>query len=559
MATVSLLSNSRNLPDQLHISDRPAHQGGEGNVYFTADGLYAVKLYHRAAPAKQKLLEQVLNLGRNLGVDEQYLAWPLGIVDRRDGQPTVGVVTRRVPASHVPLYKLVYSPLTALEQFRQGRSWLDFLKMARAATAAVRTIHGKGMAHADLHLKNFLADPGSGEVVLIDLDGLVVPGFLPPQVKGMPGFIAPEVMMGNKSPDKSTDRHSLAVLVLWVLLFRNVMQTQQCYDPEDARHDDQLGYGQHACFSEHPHDRRNRIPGLGTPLFRNGALSYRTLPPKLQDLTERALIHGLHDPPQRPQVVEWERALAEAYDLLVSCPACRQSFFYPYGLRPPPRRQCPFCGTGVRPPLPGRAGVDGSPGQRRARAGPQGRALFGPALVRRPHRTGAMAPLHPTWGSHRGPNRLGCESRRAPFGQCRRRPLADPRGRERPGEPGGIGGLAPGRTLELRRGPAPGAGVGVARRGPSGQIRLLGRRRLANFPRAVARDSATIPHVRKRPGEAPTRGGMPEWSIGTDCKSVGLTPYEGSNPSPTTTCPPAQVRREGRIGKIGIDLEGVPP
>ena len=30
------------------------------------------------------------------------------------------------------------------------------------------------------------------------------------------------------------------------------------------------------------------------------------------------------------------------------------------------------------------------------------------------------------------------------------------------------------------------------------------------------------------------RGRMPEWSIGADCKSAGLTPYEGSNPSPTT-------------------------
>ena len=30
------------------------------------------------------------------------------------------------------------------------------------------------------------------------------------------------------------------------------------------------------------------------------------------------------------------------------------------------------------------------------------------------------------------------------------------------------------------------------------------------------------------------RGRMPEWSIGADCKSAGLTPFEGSNPSPTT-------------------------
>ena len=32
-------------------------------------------------------------------------------------------------------------------------------------------------------------------------------------------------------------------------------------------------------------------------------------------------------------------------------------------------------------------------------------------------------------------------------------------------------------------------------------------------------------------------GRMPERSIGADCKSAGLTPYEGSNPSPTTTKP----------------------
>jgi len=352
MAIVTLLPGSRNLPSQLTISDQPVHTGGEGSIFFSVDDRYAVKIYHCPPPDKQKLLQHVLDLGRNLGEDEQFLAWPLGIVDRLNGQPKVGVVTRRVPASYVALYKLIYSPVEAVEQFRQGRSWLEYLKMARGVAAAVRTIHGKGMAHADIHMKNFLANPLSGEVVLIDLDGLVVKGFLPPQVKGMPGFIAPEVMMGKSMPDELTDRHSLAVLVLWVLLLRNVMQPQRCYDPDDPVHDNELGFGEFACFSENPEDRRNWIRNIGVPLFRRGALSYRSLTPKLQELTERALIQGLHDPPKRPQAFEWERALAEAYDLLVSCATCRQSFFYPYWLQPPPRRQCPFCGTSVRPPYP---------------------------------------------------------------------------------------------------------------------------------------------------------------------------------------------------------------
>lgn len=352
MATTTLVPGSRNLPSQLTISDRPAHRGGEGSIFFTSDDRHAVKIYHDPSPDKQQLLQQVLDMGNNLGSDERFLAWPLGIVNRLNGQPRLGVVSRRVPSSHVPLYKLIYSPVDAEQQFRQGRSWLEYLKIARGTAAAVRSINGKGMAHADISWKNFLSDPMSGEVVLIDLDGLVVKGFLPPQVNGTPGFIAPEVMMGNSKPEELTDRHSLAVLVLWVLLLRNVMQTQKCYDDEDETHDDELGYGQFACFSENPNDRRNWVPRTGTPLWNKGVLSYRCLTPKLQNLTARALIEGLHDPPERPQVVEWERALAEAYDVLVTCPTCRQSFFYPYWLQPQQRRLCPFCGASVRPPFP---------------------------------------------------------------------------------------------------------------------------------------------------------------------------------------------------------------
>jgi len=348
-----LLPGSRNLPQHLIINDQPAHQGGEGSVFFSQDGQYVVKLYHAAASDKQKLLQQILDLGKNLGEDEQFLAWPLGIVDQLNNQHKVGVVTRRVAPSYVPLYKLIYSPVDAMVQFRQGRSWLEYIKIARATAAAVRTIHGKGLAHADIHLKNVLVNPVSGEAVLIDLDGLVVKGFLPPQVKGMPGFIAPEIMMNKSKPDEVSDRHSLAVLTLWTLLLRNTMQPRQCYDDENPIHDDELAYGQEACFSEHPRDRRNWVPRIGTPLFRNGALSYRTLSPKLQELTEQALVQGLYDMLKRPQSIEWERALAEAYDLLIVCAACRQSYFYQYWLQPPPRRQCPFCGTGIRPPFPG--------------------------------------------------------------------------------------------------------------------------------------------------------------------------------------------------------------
>jgi DNA-binding helix-hairpin-helix protein with protein kinase domain len=350
MSTISLAPGSRNMPPQLTMLDQVAHRGGEGSLYFTTDNKYAVKIYKKVAPDKPRLLQMVIDLGRNLGDDEQFLAWPLGVIDKMDGQAACGVATRFVP--YKPLYHYIYSPKDVEKQFRDGRSWLEYLKLARGTAAALRAVHGKGIAHGDVHLKNFLANPVNGEVVMIDLDGVVVKGFLPPQVKGMPGFIAPEVVMNKSKPEELTDRHSLAVLVLWILLFRNVMRSQTTYDPDDQEHDDLLSYGQHAAFSENPNDRSNWVPRIGTPLFRSGVLSYRALTPKLQELTERALIQGLHDPQKRPQAAEWERALAEAYDVLISCATCRQSYFYQYWLQPPPRRQCPFCGATTRQPFP---------------------------------------------------------------------------------------------------------------------------------------------------------------------------------------------------------------
>jgi DNA-binding helix-hairpin-helix protein with protein kinase domain len=354
MATVTLLPGSRNLPNQLTISDKPAHRGGlEGSIFFTSDNRYAVKIYRDPRPDKQQLLQLVLDLGKSLDPrEDRFLAWPLGIVSRLNGQPRVGVVTRRVPSSYVQLLNLIATPLNAAEQFRQGRDWLAYLKMARATAAAARSVHGKGLAHGDISSKNVLGDPTSGEAVLIDLDGVVVRGTpLRPQTGGTPRFRAPEVVMGKSQPEELTDRHSLAVLVLWILLLRDVMLPQKSYDEEDDVHSDELAYGQFACFSENPYDRRNYLPRTGIPLDSGGFPSYSSLTPKLQKLTERALIDGLHDPPKRPQAVEWERALAEAYDVLVRCPNCHQPFIYPYW-RQPPLRLCPFCGSSVRALVP---------------------------------------------------------------------------------------------------------------------------------------------------------------------------------------------------------------
>ena len=357
MQATVILSNN-NIPKKVDLKG-PVLRGGEASVCFSKDGRYVVKLYHNqnAKKERQKRLEKVLELGLTLGNNKRYLCWPEGIVTRLDNKAVIGCIVPRVNGNSRELVDFIFSPKQAAEQFKKGRNWADYLRIARLMTHSVVVIHSMGCAHADLHFKNYLCELASGLSVLIDLDGLVIRGLLPPNVDGMTGFMAPEIVLGKEQPQEITDRHSLAVLLFHTLLFRNPLQPLVTYDDKNQANDDRLSWGKFALFSEHPSDYQNRPKTLGQPLFRQGALSYLMLTPSLQKLIREAFVNGLHDPEKRPLAKEWESALAETIDNLWQCYCCRQYFPYPYWLCPKQRRTCPFCGTRCTPPFPAVLGL----------------------------------------------------------------------------------------------------------------------------------------------------------------------------------------------------------
>ena len=358
MATVSLQNCRKGTPGRLDIDiGMFAHKGGQGWIYFSLDGRYCVKIYHtfNAPHTKREVLERIMRLGESLTPDEEeFLCWPLALVHDIDGKSVVGCVTRRVP---IPPYRRMdtatYSAREAVEQFRLGRSWGNYLQIARGVARAVAALHGKGCASTDIDYYNFLVDPVTGHAVMLDLDSSVVKGFIPPEVWGKHGFMAPELETGQVAgPSERSDRHSLALLILNTLLFRNVLLPLKCYDPDNQDNDEKIGWGKEAAFSEDPRDRRNRPGMLGEPLFKGGVLSYRMLTPALQKLTERAFINGLRNPDERPSALEWVDALGWALDELGRCSNCHLHFPYPHRNIRPQRRECPFCGERIRDSLP---------------------------------------------------------------------------------------------------------------------------------------------------------------------------------------------------------------
>jgi len=351
MPVVTLKSPPAGVPQRVDLIDEPKI-GGEGAVYFSKDGNHAVKVYHQPPADKEQLLQHVMTLFQSLPPSqERFILPPLALVESMDGKPRVGFIMRRVPPRYRELLEFMLNPKVAAQQFQQGKVWTHYLKVARSIANAIVVLHGKGCAHSDIHYRNFLVNLDDGEAIMLEIDGVVVAGFLPPQVAGMMGFMAPEILTHKVSPSERTDRHSLAVLILHTLMFRNVMEPLVEYD-NDPNRSEELGWGQNALFSEHPNERRHRPRCVGLPLYQRGALSYRMLTPALRRLTEQALIEGLCAPDKCPSAREWEEALACAVDEIWTCSRCRQHFPYPYWLMPARRRACPFCGERVQPPYP---------------------------------------------------------------------------------------------------------------------------------------------------------------------------------------------------------------
>ena len=96
-----------------------AKMGGEGAVYFSTDGRFAVKVYHQPHPDKEKLLQYVMKLFSTLPPEqERFLLRPLALVETLDGHKRVGFIMRRVPPEYRELMAYVLNARYAAEQFQ---------------------------------------------------------------------------------------------------------------------------------------------------------------------------------------------------------------------------------------------------------------------------------------------------------------------------------------------------------------------------------------------------------------------------------------------------------
>lgn len=316
-------------------------QGGVGRVFRTSEGRHVIKLFHQPTAELAKSLELIIGDYRHIANSAEWAAlyrWPDAIVV----EPGLGV---RLPIVEDGFHELSWLLLLKALASRPPawRSWRLRVTIASAIASAVTRLHGSGLAHSDLSPRNIWVHPVDGRVTLIDIDGLVVPGVVPPQVLGTREYIAPELLVGRTvRPSSTTDLHALAVLTYQLLLYRHPLRGPRVYSP-DPEEDDLVAFGPDGIFVDHPHDHSNR------PVREEwaGFWPTRILGPQLVDMFGRAFAEGLRSPESRPPAGEWLHALTRLTDRVVACSsaACSEGFFpLSDGVAP----TCPWCRTPLK-------------------------------------------------------------------------------------------------------------------------------------------------------------------------------------------------------------------
>lgn len=336
---------------------RPLGGGTQGQVYAVRLGEeeLALKWYLPACIARDRELGQRLLQAIRLGAPNGDFLWPLALV--RPSREAEGLVRLREPGFGY-LMPLRPAGFVGAHEHAAGQLQIGLAEVLRAAfflADGFHQLHLKGLCYKDISLGNLFLNPSDGGISICDNDNVDVDGRDLGSVLGTPGFMAPEVLLGQAKPGTTSDLFSLAVLIFRLLTrhdpFKGQMELAiRCLD-EPAR---RRLYAEEPLFIFDPADPRNRPH----PQEHSAALiTWPIYPTGLQALFEQTFGLGLRQPQRRVLTGQWTQALSRCLDGRLLCASCGQENFH--------GAQCWSCGV----PLPAPARLHTAKGVVLASAG----------------------------------------------------------------------------------------------------------------------------------------------------------------------------------------------
>lgn len=309
--------------------------GGQGNVYLVTDNgeQFALKWYNKqsSTPEQYHAIEMLVEKG----APSEKFVWPLAIVEG-ESKDNFGYIMPLIDTKR----------FTKLSHYFSGE--IKAKKFEPLIDACIRMAHGfnelhlTGLCYRDISFGNLFVDFETGEVKICDNDNVTFDNLTSSEdIWGTHGFMAPEVVRGEKPPSSQTDLFSLSVVLFRMLHLQHPLQGQKEYDIDIVDYDALAElYGHNPIFIYDPIDETNR-PVKGKKDMADAYWPY--YPSFIKDRFIEAFTKGLHDPNQRIVESIWVKEFSTLRASLMYCYSCGEQLFYDK-MRLNHADKCPKCG-----------------------------------------------------------------------------------------------------------------------------------------------------------------------------------------------------------------------
>ena len=308
--------------------------GGQGDVYkVDYDGkIKALKWYKLQSIPRRDVFERNLRQNVMNGSPTPEFLWPQDVV--HDEGPGFGYIMDLRPEGYYDAGDIFLNP-AMLPSFRTA------IEACLGMCSAFRILHNKGYRYQDVSGGNFFVNPTTGQVLICDNDN-VTSNAIDTGILGTPRYMAPEIVVGKSSPTVHTDRHSMSVLIFFMLLLQHPLEGRRLVGMLDDQSTKRI-YGSDPLFIFDREDRSNAVVDPNN----NARKVWPCLPSHMKSIFWTAFSHqALHNPNRRPADVQWMRELARFRSEVVTC-RCGNEVFLD-GSTP---HRCDSCGALVGTPL----------------------------------------------------------------------------------------------------------------------------------------------------------------------------------------------------------------
>lgn len=269
--------------------------GGQGNVYKVdySGEIKALKWYHEnnIVPEKKDFFK---NLEKNIksGPPSPNFIWPLDLTKPCNG--SIGYIMDMYPNGDY----------WELSKYLAGRHFDSFQICVEAMINVVkefRCLHNKGYSYQDLNDGNFVINPHTGKVFIIDNDNVAPDGYNM-GIRGKPRYMAPEIVMEKNKPNKQSDRFSLALILFLMLCKSHPLEGASTTPPCVTPSIEKAIYGENPIFIYDPDNKINRP--IKAVHF-NAIKMWPLLPDYIKDAFERSFSKETMNL-SKPRIIEKE-------------------------------------------------------------------------------------------------------------------------------------------------------------------------------------------------------------------------------------------------------------